>query len=190
MRAVNGADAMLVLVVGPSGAGKDTVLGMARAALAGDPRFCFVRRTITRPADAGGEDHDAVTEAGFATREHALQWEAHGLKYGIPIGIEDDLAQGRIVIANVSRSVIERAAGRYPVRVVEITAPVPVLARRLAARGRETEADIAARLARNVPLPASNQVDTVTNDKSPDEAAAVFLGLLRRYAEMSLSAVT
>ena len=97
---------MLVLVVGPSGAGKDTLLDAARRKLAGDTRFRFVRRVITRPANAGGEDHDPVTEAEFATRHFALQWQAHGLRYGIPADIADDLASGRVVIANVSRAVI------------------------------------------------------------------------------------
>ena len=59
---------MLVLVVGPSGAGKDTLLGVAQNALAADARFRFVRRVITRPAHAGGEAHDAVSEAAFAQR--------------------------------------------------------------------------------------------------------------------------
>ena len=95
-----------VLVVGPSGAGKDTLLDAARGALAGDPRFRFVRRVITRPADPGGEDHEPVTEADFATRDFALQWQAHGLRYGIPADIAVDLAAGLVVVANVSRAII------------------------------------------------------------------------------------
>ena len=92
LRARQCEDAMLVLVVGPSGAGKDTLLEAARQALADDPRFRFVRRVITRPADAGGEAHEAVTAEEFAAREFALQWQAHGLSYGIPAdAIEDGL---------------------------------------------------------------------------------------------------
>ncbi len=86
---------MLVLVVGPSGAGKDTLLEAAREALAADPRFRFVRRAITRPAEAGGEAHEAVTDTQFAARTFALAWQAHGLRYGIPNDIATDIAAGR-----------------------------------------------------------------------------------------------
>ena len=44
---------MLVLVVGPSGAGKDTLLDAAKQALADNGRFHFVRRVVTRPAGRG-----------------------------------------------------------------------------------------------------------------------------------------
>ena len=169
---------MLVLVVGPSGAGKDTVLGLARQALAGDTRFRFVRRVITRPADAGGEDHEAVSEAEFARRRFALSWGAHGLRYGIPL---DDVARGGVVVANVSRSVIAEAATAYPVRVIVVTASPEILARRLAARGRETAEDIARRLARDVAIPDGVAVDTVVNDGTPEEAADRFVTLLTLY---------
>ncbi len=173
---------MLVLVVGPSGAGKDTLLNAARRALAGDARFRFVRRVITRPADPGGEDHEPVTEAEFATRDFALQWQAHGLRYGIPADIAGDLASRVVVVANVSRAVIDEAAARFPVRVIEVTAPPQILAERLAARGRETAADIAARLARAVPLPENAEVETVLNDATPEIGAERFLAALSRAA--------
>ncbi|MDR3533451.1 MAG: phosphonate metabolism protein/1,5-bisphosphokinase (PRPP-forming) PhnN [Rhodopila sp.] len=173
---------MLILVVGPSGAGKDTVLGLARQALAGDPRFRFVRRVITRPADAGGEDHEAVPEAVFVQRSFALQWQAHGLFYGIPLDVIDDLSRDIVVVANVSRGVIKEAAERFPARVIEVTAPPEILAQRLAARGRETADDVANRLARNVPIPDHVAVDVIVNDSTPAAAADRFANILIRAA--------
>ena len=169
---------MLVLVVGPSGAGKDTLVNAARQALAGDARFRFVRRVITRRSDPGGEDHESVTPAQFEARTFALQWQAHGLRYGIAADISVDLACGTVVVANVSRGVIAEAAERFPVRVIEVTAPTDVLAARLATRGRETASDIAARLARAVPLPAHVTVETVMNDATPEIGAERFLAAL------------
>ena len=174
---------MLVLVVGPSGAGKDTLLDAARAALADDPRFRFVRRVITRPADAGGEAHEAVTEAAFSMRAFALAWQAHGLRYGIPDDIVADLAAGRVVVANVSRSVIAEAAARFPVLVIEITAPPAVLATRLAMRGRESAADVTARLARTVAFADGMPIETVMNDATVEAGTARFLAVLNRAAE-------
>jgi len=178
---------MLVLVVGASGAGKDSLLDGARRALAGDARFRFVRRAITRPASAGGEAHEAIDETEFAARKaaggFALDWQAHGLRYGIPADISADIAAGQVVVANVSRGVIARAAEKFPVRVIMVTAPREILARRLTARGREAEADIAERLARAVPLPAGIAVETVMNDASLEEGVARFLGALNRAAE-------
>jgi ribose 1,5-bisphosphokinase len=173
---------MLVLVVGPSGAGKDTLLNAARRALDGDKRFRFVRRVITRPADPYGEDHEPVTEAEFSARDFALQWQAHGLRYGIPADIAGDVGAGVAVVANVSRAVIAEAATRFQVRVIEVTAPVHVLAARLAARGRETASDIAARLARIVPLPESIVVETVLNDATLETGTERFLVALSRAA--------
>jgi phosphonate metabolism protein PhnN/1,5-bisphosphokinase (PRPP-forming) len=170
---------MLVLVVGPSGAGKDTLLEAARQVLAGDARFHFVRRVITRPADAGGEAHEAVSVEEFATRDFALSWEAHGLHYGVPVSVVDCIERGVVVVANVSRTVIAEAAQRFAVRVIEVTAPADVLAARLGSRRRENEADIAARLARDIPLQCDVSVVTIVNDGPLEVGVARFVAALR-----------
>jgi phosphonate metabolism protein PhnN/1,5-bisphosphokinase (PRPP-forming) len=172
---------MLVLVVGPSGAGKDTLLEGAKLALSHDTRFHFVRRVITRPADAGGEAHEAVTEAEFLTREFAFQWQSHGLRYGVPA---DAIRDGAVVVVNVSRTIIAEAARRFAVRVIEVTAPPEILAARLAARGRETAADVAARLSRSVSIPDSVAVERVMNDGSPEAGVARFVAALNRAASI------
>lgn len=174
---------MLVAVVGPSGAGKDTLMDAARMRIGPDPRFRFVRRSVSRPASAGGEDHEALDRDAFLRRRDAggfaLWWEAHGLLYGIPRDIEADLAAGRCVVANLSRGALDEANARYPLLVLEITAPPETLARRLAARGREDPDAIAARLAREAPLPPALRVRRVVNDRCPGtgvaEVAAVLL---------------
>ena len=166
---------MLVLVVGPSGAGKDTLLNAARVRLADDASVRFAQREVTRPPTPGGEDHRPIDAATFAARRdsgaYALWWEAHGLGYGIAVEITDDLARGGTVVASVSRAVIAEAAAKFTIRVVEITAPPQVLAARLSERGREDVHDIARRLQRQVALPDGIEVVTVMNDGSIDEGA-------------------
>ncbi|MHA6729750.1 phosphonate metabolism protein/1,5-bisphosphokinase (PRPP-forming) PhnN [Devosia sp. A369] len=164
-----------VAVVGPSGVGKDSLIGYARERLEPTGRVVFVRRVVTRPADGGSEDHDSMDEAAFAAAEAAgqftLSWGAHGLRYGLPISLEADLAAGRVVVANLSRRVIPALLERHPDAVVVlVTAERSVLAQRLAARGRETPESIQARLARNVDdgLPEN----TIRIDNSGDLAAA------------------
>lgn len=178
------AAGLLVLVVGPSGAGKDTLIAGARRALADDPRFVFTRREITRPADPAGENHIPLTPAEFAVRRagYALAWQAHGLGYGIPADIAAEIEAGRTVVANVSRTVIAAAARRFPVLVLEITASPAVLAARLAARGREDAADQAARLARQVAPAAAVASVRILNDTTVAEGVAAVLAALSRAA--------
>lgn len=177
----------LVLIVGPSGAGKDTLMEAARALLGDDPRFHFARRLVTRPALAGAEDHDSCDETSFREREGSgrflLSWRAHGLSYAVPRAECTALDAGRTVVANVSRGVLAEAERlERKVAVIEITAPVAVLARRLAARGRESEAEIADRLAREAPLVTTAPVHRVMNDRSVAEGAATVAALLRDLA--------
>ncbi len=177
---------MLILVVGPSGAGKDTLLNGARERLADDPRYRFVQRTITRPGQSAEEVHDAISEQAFELRRQAgkfaLTWRAHGLHYAIPADIGGDLAAGRIVIANVSRAVVGEAAERFPVSVIEVSAPADVLARRLAARGREDAVDMARRLSRAIELPLPVERQAVVNDGTVEQGVRRMVAAITRAA--------
>lgn len=143
----------MVLVVGPSGAGKDTLMSALRDRLKDRQDIYFARRAITRECDPEAEDHETLTRQEFdrlvTDGETALSWEAHGLGYVIPKTYDACIAAGDTVIANGSRRVLQRAAEKYETAIVLlITAPVDILADRLAARGRESRADIEKRLKR------------------------------------------
>lgn len=172
--------ASIFAVVGPSGAGKDTVIA---AALAQRPDIHRVRRVITRPTEAGGEDFEGVSEALFLKRleagDFALHWKAHGLFYGIP---RSELSQERDVVLNASRAMLVRAAEVLPaLRVLHITAPRDVLAKRLAQRGRETAAEIASRLTRDTaPLPSHIPVTVIDNSGALSVAVDQFVRALDR----------
>lgn len=175
---------ILFVVVGPSGAGKDTLMDGARKALSDSGRFGFARRLITRPADAGGEDHEAIDEAGFAALSAAggllVSWNAHGLHYGLRASLRDELAQGRHVIANGSRGVLETLARAVPrLIIINVTASPEILAARLALRGRETAADIAARLARTAPQwPEGIETLVVENNGTVEEGVEHLLAAI------------
>ena len=177
---------MLVLIVGSSGVGKDTLLLAARDQLAGDHRFRFVRRVVTRAPGMLGEEYDSLSPQEFElVRESggfALAWRAHGLHYGVPADISLDIAQGRVVVANVSRALVAEAADRFPVRVVEIRAHADLIARRLAARGREDAVDVARRLARQIELRLPVEREIVVNDGAVAEGTRRLVAALTRAA--------
>ena len=174
----------LFLVVGPSGAGKDTLIAGARAALEPGGAHVFPRRAITRPQEAGGEDHEAVAPEAFARRAAEggffAAWRAHGLDYGLPACIAGALDSGRHAVVNVSRSILADVSRRArPAVIVEISAPAGLLAERLAARGREDRADAARRLARHgAPYPDGVPVRLVVNDGTVEAGVARFLAAL------------
>jgi ribose 1,5-bisphosphokinase len=171
----------LVLVVGPSGVGKDSIIAGAAERLRDDARYVFPRRLITRPETAGGEPHIALSPAEFAARrefgELLLHWHAHGLDYGLPRSLETALDGGWYVVSNVSRTVVAEARRRFPsVMVVAISAAPETLAARLAGRGREDAAQIERRLQRAVPGDPPDV--TIDNDGTLDEAIDRFVEIL------------
>jgi len=178
------------LVVGPSGAGKDSLIDGARTLLEPTGRYVFARRVVTRPAGSPGEDHEAATDEAFDAREakgdFLITWGAHGLRYGLPAELKRLVEAGRNVIANGSRATIAALAGRLPrFVVVEVTAPPEVLAARIAGRGRESGEAIEKRLSRTVePRPDGIRAATICNDQS------VEIGIERFVAAVEAAANT
>jgi ribose 1,5-bisphosphokinase len=163
----------LVYVMGPSGAGKDTLLKHARARLTGSP-ILFAHRYITRPPVAGDENFVSLSELEFEARLDlfAFHWAAHGHRYGIGIEVERWRDLGRTVVVSGSREHFAHAlANRPDVTPILITAPAAVLAARLAGRGREDCAAVASRLQRAAMIEAAHpRVLRIENTGVPTEA--------------------
>lgn len=178
---------LLILVVGPSGVGKDTLLDAARARLHDDETILFPRRCITRPAGSVGEIHIPVRAEDFASMAKQgaflLSWRAHNLCYGIPNHVQRDVANGKIVVVNASRSVIDDARdllGPDYVRIISIRANEDALRKRLEARGREDALNIEQRLKRasayNVTGP---NILIVENDSDLETGITRFIDAIR-----------
>jgi ribose 1,5-bisphosphokinase len=176
-----------ICVIGPSGAGKDTLIRLARLELGARPGFLFPPRFVTREKSAF-EDHEILSpaqfDAGLREGRFALHWQAHGLSYAIESSILPALAAGATAVCNVSREAVAAAREKFAdVKVVAITAPEAVLAARLAARGRESPEAVSERLARNQSFAAGRHIEpapdiTILNSGRPEAAAKALADFL------------
>jgi ribose 1,5-bisphosphokinase len=173
----------LVLVVGPSGAGKDTLLGLARAACADDRNVVFPRRVITREASASEENEEVsigTFQEALMRGDYAMHWEAHGHRYALRRAIDDEIRSGRTIIANVSRTVIGAMRRAYAdVVVVLITAPPNVLAERIAMRARSSDGMVEDRLRRMVEDASAAPDVTIVNISSAEYHARQFVRVIK-----------
>ena len=122
--------------------------------------------------------------------DYALDWEAHGLCYGVPAAIDGAMTAGQTVVVNTSRKVIERALEKYPnCHVMLVTAQPEIRARRLGSRGRETEAEVASRLAREgAPVPEGIQPVVIDNSGALADGVTRFVEALRQIARVNQGA--
>jgi ribose 1,5-bisphosphokinase len=174
----------LILIVGPSGAGKDAVLSLVRLLCEGDRDVVFPRRVVTRPSSEV-EDHDSASEEVFdrlvAEDALAFWWKAHGLRYGIPSSINADIRAGRTVLCNTSRTIVNDIRARYlSVTAVLITAPREILEARLQSRKRPGDGPVLNRINRSGQIADTFQPDiTILNDADLDAAAGKLFNVFR-----------
>ncbi|PCH81467.1 MAG: phosphonate metabolism protein/1,5-bisphosphokinase (PRPP-forming) PhnN [Hyphomicrobiales bacterium] len=166
----------LVLIVGPSGSGKDSVINWLKSALAARSDIMFVRRTVTRNSDGISEDHDSLTPAEFHKAQNegkfAVTWPAHGLNYGLPRMVQCHLRDGGVAIANGSRKALPFIKQNFSkVYVVCLQVEKDILIKRLCDRGRETSKEIAARLDRMEQFMEPGQNILMVDNSGPLEQA-------------------
>jgi ribose 1,5-bisphosphokinase len=185
-------DRRLIYFIGPSGAGKDSLLAWLAGHLPADFPVHWSRRTIDRPRHGeGGEAHEAVDTQTFdalrASGAFRLHWQANSHSYGIRREELAPLAQGQWVFVNGSRAYLPQAKQACPgLRTVLITASPEVLRDRLVARGREDAAAIAARLARLREEPDVEADLVVRNDGSLGDSGQRLLGWLMQEHQKEL----
>lgn len=169
----------LIYLIGPSGAGKDSVLAWLMQHAEPQDRLHLARRCISRPGHESSEAHEALTPQTFATLRDAgafaMHWVANGLAYGVRHAELAPLQEGHTVLVNGSRGWLAEARRKFPgLIVVQIKASPEVLALRLQQRGRETPEGIAARLqrAQRLELQPGEADISVLNDTTLDVAGA------------------
>lgn len=145
---------LVVVISGPSGAGKDTVIA---GAMDLDPSLSKVATAKTRaprPGEVEGVHHVFLTDEQFdrwVAEGAFLEYvEIYGHRSGVPRAAVDDLlSQGKTPILRTdiqgARTLRDRLDDPL---LVFVTAPdLDALERRMRSRAAETESEIAARLA-------------------------------------------
>ena len=172
----------LIYVMGPSGAGKDSLLEWLKDQLPAESPVHFARRTIDRPLQATGEQHESVDAASFASLRYAnafaLHWLANGRQYGVRHCELQPLQKQAWVLVNGSRAHLEQVLRDFEgMNVLHISASADVLRARLMTRGRESPEAIEARVQRSVrfDIEPSARVISLLNDASLESAGAEML---------------
>jgi len=175
----------LIVVVGASGAGKDSIIRAAHQQYQNHPRVGFVKRVITRPCNPDNEVHDTLSVNDFERAQRsgafAVHWQANDLYYGLPFSCIGEVAAGKVLVANGSRAAIPHFRAAFSqLLVVHITVSRDMLEMRLQRRKRESAQQIKARLERNKAMPAliGNDIVEIDNSAAREDSIHKFSALI------------
>jgi guanylate kinase len=181
MDAAHGA--MLVIISGPSGVGKDTIIEALRRR-EHDPEYHYVVTCTTRdkrPGEANGVDYWFLDRETFAAQRAAGEFleanEVHGNWYGTPRSqVREALAEGRDVILKIDVQGAQVVKEKIPGALLIFLIPPSLedLFQRLLSRATETADELEIRQ-RNAAIELARQEDydyVVTNETGEVERTA------------------
>lgn len=172
----------IILIVGASGVGKDTLIKEAKKEL--KKEFNFIRRYITRKPDKNEKNFFLENSAFKLLKENEFfisSWEAHNNLYGI----SKDSIKNKTNIISISRSKIADFEKHFDkVYVINITLNDTELKRRLIKRGRENIKEIEKRLERKYDKIYARNLIVFQNDKSFDDSIKAFIDILKEIDEI------
>ena len=164
----------IVLIVGASGVGKDTLLRGVKAKVGAN----FLKRYITREPDNNESNYYLDVDAFIALKEKSYfisSWEAHGNHYGIA---KEHIHEGLNIIS-ISRSAIKDFEKTFDeVITINITVSKELLRQRLQNRGRESKEEIEKRIQRSYPKIECQNLIEFDNSLSLEESIEKFVKLL------------
>ncbi|MCS6812084.1 MAG: guanylate kinase [Cyanobacteria bacterium] len=145
----------LIVLTGPSGVGKGTLL---KSLMARHPELWLSVSVTTRsprPGEVEGQDYFFINQEEFErllATDALLEWaEFAGNYYGTPRAqVEAAIAQGRFVILEIELEGARQIAQTYPdaLRLFILPPSLDELEARIRSRGQDSEAAIARRLQR------------------------------------------
>ncbi len=177
----------IILIVGPSGSGKDTLLRHARKTFESQNRFIFSKRYITRPPDTN-EDNYYVDQYAFEQLCRGgfflATWEAHNNLYGIPHHIFTTNKAPSAIVCSISRTAISDFEKVYSDTItINVTVNDEILRERLITRGREDTLSINKRIQRaKLPI-QSKKLIAFDNSAALSESKRGFTSLLYNLSQ-------
>ena len=180
----------LFLMVGNSGAGKDTLI--KKVTEIAPTKIKIARRVVTR-ATSDVEDYESVDTEEFLklkkSGEFILDWESYDTYYGIRKEVEDWLKAKHPVMINVSRQVIDIVKEKYPdTKVIFVRVPLAVTTERIIERKRETYEKVLDRVVRAQDQQDYNDADLIVDNVGDiEETSQKILDYILRVLEKNYS---
>lgn len=179
---------LLLVVSGPAGVGKGTVVSLARERNNDIVFSVSMTSREPRPGEKDGENYFFVSREKFlemVNENMLLEWvEYCGNFYGTPrLYIEEQLEQGNIVLLEIEVEGARNIKQQYPECVsVFITPPtVTELRKRITKRGTESPEIIEKRMQRAIKeLEHMDNYDYIIKNESVEESVKQFLEIIEK----------